>query len=426
MSNIAIIGSQWGDEGKGKIIDFLAKDADVVVRATGGNNAGHTVVVGDQKYALHLIPSGILNPQAINIIGNGVVLDPKVFLEEAAKFEARGIDTSTVRISEKTHIIFPYHKEIDRLMEKKRGLMDIGTTKKGIGPCYMDKAQRTGIRAIDFIRLDVLERRLTEEIQRNNELITKIYDGEALNFDEIFEEYAVYVQQLKKYVTNTEKLLYDLIKAEKNVLFEGAQGSMLDLDYGTYPFVTSSHPSVGGFICGSGAPLTAIDEVLGIAKAYTTRVGKGPFVTELNDVVGDAIREKGHEYGTTTGRPRRCGWLDLVVLKYSAMINGFTAISLMLLDVLSDFDVLKVCTAYEIDGVRTEDFPSSVYDLNRAVPIYEELPGFSGDITKAKSYEELPENARRYVEKIESFIGVPVKIVSVGPRRDQTIMRGKI
>lgn len=426
MSNIAIIGSQWGDEGKGKIIDFLAKDADVVVRATGGNNAGHTVVVGNEKYALHLIPSGILNPNALNIIGGGVVLDPKVFLEEVEQFERRGIDTSRVRISEKTHIIFPYHKEIDALMEKSRGMMDIGTTKKGIGPCYMDKAQRVGIRAHDFVQEEVFERRLAEEVARSNELITKIYGGEALNYQDVWDEYIVYARKLKKYVANTEKMLHQALKEKKNVLFEGAQGSMLDLDYGTYPFVTSSHPTVGGFVCGSGAPLSAIDEVLGIAKAYTTRVGKGPFVTELEDATGDAIREKGREYGTTTGRPRRCGWLDLVVLKYSAMVNGFTALSLMLLDVLSDFETIKVCTAYEIDGVRTEDFPSSVYDLNRAVPIYEELPGFAGDITEAKTYEDLPENARKYIEKIESFVEVPIKIVSVGPRRDQTIMRGTL
>lgn len=424
MSNIAIIGAQWGDEGKGKIIDFLAKDADIVVRATGGNNAGHTVVVGEEKYALHLVPSGILNPKAMNIIGNGVVLDPKVFLEEIEQFESRGIDTSGVRISEKTHIIFPYHKEIDALMERSRGQMDIGTTKKGIGPCYMDKAQRTGIRALDFVREDIFERRLAEEVRRANEVIEKVYGGKPLSFEEIWQEYLPYAQRMKKYVDNTEKLIHIGLKEGKQLLFEGAQGSMLDLDYGTYPFVTSSHPTVGGFICGSGAPLRAIDEVLGIAKAYTTRVGKGPFVTELDDEIGERIRQKGREFGTTTGRARRCGWLDLVVLKYSAMINGFTAISLMLLDVLSDFDRLKICTAYEIEGRRTEDFPSSVYDLNKAVPIYEEMPGFSGDITEAKSYEELPENARRYIERIEDFIGVPVKIISVGPRRDQTILRG--
>lgn len=425
MSNTAIIGSQWGDEGKGKVIDFLAKDADVVVRATGGNNAGHTVVVGQEKYALHLIPSGILNPKAMNLIGNGVVLDPKVFLEEVKQFEARGISTENIRISEKTHIIFPYHREIDVLMEKKRGSMDIGTTKKGIGPCYMDKTQRVGIRAVDFVREDIFERRLAEEVSRANALITKIYGGTELDFAEIFEEYRSYARELKKYVANTEKILHEALQEGKSILFEGAQGSMLDLDYGTYPFVTSSHPTIGGFICGSGAPLRAIDRVLGITKAYTTRVGKGPFVTELEDEVGDAIREKGHEYGTTTGRPRRCGWLDLVVLRYSAMVNGFTGISLMLLDVLSDFDSLKLCTAYEIDGQTTEDFPASVYDLNRATPIYEEMPGFEGDITGARSYEELPLNARKYIERIEEFIKVPVEIVSVGPGRDQTIIRGK-
>ncbi|SKB65403.1 Adenylosuccinate synthetase [Acetoanaerobium noterae] len=423
MSGLAIIGSQWGDEGKGKIIDYLAKSAEVVVRAQGGNNAGHTVVVDNEKYALHLIPSGILNPKAINIIGNGVVLDPKVFLEEIEKFEARGIDTSSIRISERTHIILPYHKTMDALMEEKRGAMDIGTTKKGIGPCYMDKAERVGIRALEFIREDIFADRLKQELEKKNEIITKIYNAEPLGYDEIFNEYNQYAKKLAKYVDNTEKIINEALKANKNVLFEGAQGSMLDLDFGTYPYVTSSHPTVGGFVVGSGVGFGAINEVIGITKAYTTRVGKGPFVTELEDATGDLIREKGHEYGTTTGRARRCGWLDLVVLKYSAMINGFTAISLMLLDVLSDFETLKICVGYEIDGKITTDFPAYLGDLEKAKPVYKEMPGFKGDITEVKTYEDLPENAKEYIKTIEEFIDVPVKIISVGPRRDQTIMR---
>lgn len=423
MSGLAIIGSQWGDEGKGKIIDYLAKSADVVVRAQGGNNAGHTVVVDNEKYALHLIPSGILNPKAINIIGNGVVLDPKVFLEEVEKFEARGIDTSSIKISERTHIILPYHKVMDVLMEEKRGTMDIGTTKKGIGPCYMDKAERIGIRALEFIREDLFADRLKQELEKKNEVITKIYNAEALDYDEMFNEYKEYAKKIAKYVDNTEKIINTALKANKNVLFEGAQGSMLDLDFGTYPYVTSSHPTVGGFVVGSGVGFGAINEVIGITKAYTTRVGKGPFVTELQDATGDEIREKGHEYGTTTGRARRCGWLDLVVLKYSAMINGFTAISLMLLDVLSDFDTLKICIGYEIDGKITTDFPAYQGDLEKAKPVYKEMAGFMGDITEVKTFEALPENAKVYIKMIEDFIDVPVKIVSVGPRRDQTIMR---
>ncbi len=423
MSGTAIIGSQWGDEGKGKIIDYLAKSSDVVVRAQGGNNAGHTVVVDNEKYALHLIPSGILNPEALNIIGNGVVLDPRVFLEEVERFNQRGIDTSSIKISERTHIIMPYHWHIDTLMEQERGLMDIGTTKKGIGPCYMDKAERTGIRALDLINPEVFAKRLKQELEKKNRIITKLYEAEPLSYEEILEEYSIYAKKLEKYVTNTEKLINEALSDGKKVLFEGAQGSMLDLDFGTYPYVTSSHPTIGGFITGSGVGVKAITSVIGITKAYTTRVGKGPFVTELLDETGDRIREIGHEYGTTTGRARRCGWLDLVVLKYSAMINGFTSISLMLLDVLSDFETLKICTAYKIDGVLTQDFPASLDELAKAEPVYTEMQGFAGDITSVTSFDELPENAKKYIEAIEGYIKVPVKIVSVGPKRSQTIIR---
>ena len=423
MSGTAIIGSQWGDEGKGKIIDYLAKSSDVVVRAQGGNNAGHTVVVDNEKYALHLVPSGILNPDALNIVGNGVVLDPRVFLEEVERFNQRGIDTSSIKISERTHIIMPYHWHIDTLMEQERGSMDIGTTKKGIGPCYMDKAERTGIRALDLIDPEVFPKRLKEELEKKNRIITKLYDAQPLSYEEILEEYTGYAKKLEKYVTNTEKIINEALADGKKVLFEGAQGSMLDLDFGTYPYVTSSHPTIGGFITGSGVGVKAITSVIGITKAYTTRVGKGPFVTELLDETGDRIREIGHEYGTTTGRPRRCGWLDLVVLKYSAMINGFTSISLMLLDVLSDFDTLKICTAYRIDGKETQDFPASLDQLAKAEPVYTEMEGFSGDITEVTSFDELPENAKKYIKAIEDFINVPVRIVSVGPKRSQTIIR---
>lgn len=287
----------------------------------------------------------------------------------------------------------------------------------------MDKAERVGIRALEFIREDIFADRLRQELEKKNEIITKIYNAEPLGYDEIFNEYNQYAKKLAKYVDNTEKIINEALKANKNVLFEGAQGSMLDLDFGTYPYVTSSHPTVGGFVVGSGVGFGAINEVIGITKAYTTRVGKGPFVTELEDATGDLIREKGHEYGTTTGRARRCGWLDLVVLKYSAMINGFTAISLMLLDVLSDFETLKICVGYEIDGKITTDFPAYLGDLEKAKPVYKEMPGFKGDITEVKTYEDLPENAKEYIKTIEEFIDVPVKIISVGPRRDQTIMR---
>ena len=423
MPGIAIIGSQWGDEGKGKIIDYLAKNSDLVVRAQGGNNAGHTVVVGDQKYALHLVPSGILNPDAINVIGNGVVIDPQVLLKELSGFEERGVDTSSLRISDKAHIIMPYHKLIDALMEEARGKEDIGTTKKGIGPCYMDKVERIGIRMADLVDEKMFAEKLQFALSRKNDIITKMYGKEALSFEDMYNEYIEYGRQLKKYVAATEFVVNKALADNKKVLFEGAQGSMLDTDFGTYPYVTSSHPTIGGFLVGSGVNVRAIDEVIGIAKAYTTRVGKGPFVTELEDATGDLIREKGHEYGTTTGRARRCGWLDLVVLKYSAMINGFTAISLMLLDVLSDFETLKICVGYEIDGKITTDFPAYLGDLEKAKPVYKEMPGFKGDITEVKTYEDLPENAKEYIKTIEEFIDVPVKIISVGPRRDQTIMR---
>lgn len=423
MPGIAIIGSQWGDEGKGKIIDYLAKNSDLVVRAQGGNNAGHTVVVGDQKYALHLVPSGILNPDAINVIGNGVVIDPQVLLKELSGFEERGVDTSSLRISDKAHIIMPYHKLIDALMEEARGKEDIGTTKKGIGPCYMDKVERIGIRMADLVDEKMFAEKLQFALSRKNDIITKMYGKEALSFEDMYNEYIEYGRQLKKYVAATEFVVNKALADNKKVLFEGAQGSMLDTDFGTYPYVTSSHPTIGGFLVGSGVNVRAIDEVIGIAKAYTTRVGKGPFVTELEDATGDLIREKGHEYGTTTGRARRCGWLDLVVLKYSAMINGFTAISLMLLDVLSDFETLKICVGYEIDGKITTDFPAYLGDLEKAKPVYKEMPGFKGDITEVKTYEDLPENAKAYIKTIEEFIDVPVKIISVGPRRDQTIMR---
>ena len=424
MPGIAIIGSQWGDKGKGKIIDYLAKNSDLVVRAQGGNNAGHTVVVGDQKYALHLVPSGILNPDAINVIGNGVVIDPQVLLKELSGFEERGVDTSSLRISDKAHIIMPYHKLIDALMEEARGKEDIGTTKKGIGPCYMDKVERIGIRMADLVDEKMFAEKLQFALSRKNDIITKMYGKEALSFEDMYNEYIEYGRQLKKYVAATEFVVNKALADNKKVLFEGAQGSMLDTDFGTYPYVTSSHPTIGGFLVGSGVNVRAIDEVIGIAKAYTTRVGKGPFVTEEDNATGDLIREKGREFGTTTGRPRRCGWLDLVVLKYTAMLNGYTSIALMLLDVLEGFEELKICVAYSLDGKETSELPSTREELERAVPVYRTVKGFTQEeITEAKTYEELPAEAKEYIQIIEEYVGVPVNIISVGPRRDQTILR---
>lgn len=426
MPGIAVIGSQWGDEGKGKIIDYLARKSDVVVRAQGGNNAGHTVVVDGAKYALHLIPSGILNKGALNIIANGVVLDPKVFLEEKAMFEARGIDTSSILISERAHIILPYHKALDEAMEEARGTHAIGTTKKGIGPCYTDKAERSGIRALDFIDENKFPLLLREELAKKNRILTEIYGKEALCYDAVLEEYSAYAKAVAPHLAATEYKIHEALQEGKTVLLEGAQGAMLDLDFGTYPYVTSSHPTVGGFLVGSGVAPKSFDEIIGIVKAYTTRVGEGPCPTELTDAVGDRIREKGHEYGTTTGRPRRCGWLDLVQLKFSCMINGFSALSLMLLDVLCGFDELKICTAYEIDGVITQEYPASYEAQLRAKAIYETLPGFHTDISDCTSYEALPDQAKAYVRSIENYLNLPIKIISVGPGRGQTILRGSI
>ncbi len=424
MPGIAIIGSQWGDEGKGKIIDYLAKNSDLVVRAQGGNNAGHTVVVGDQKYALHLVPSGILNPDAINVIGNGVVIDPQVLLKELSGFEERGVNTSSLKISGKAHIIMPYHKIIDALMEESRGKEDIGTTKKGIGPCYMDKVERIGIRMADLVDEKMFAEKLQFALSRKNDILTKMYGKEALSYEDMYNEYIEYGRKLKKYVTATEFIVNKALADNKKVLFEGAQGAMLDTDFGTYPYVTSSHPTVGGFLVGAGVNARAIDEVIGITKAYTTRVGKGPFVTEEDNATGDLIRQKGKEFGTTTGRPRRCGWLDLVVIKYTAMLNGYTSIALMLLDVLEGFEELKICVAYSLDGKEITELPSTREELERAIPVYKTVKGFTQEeITEAKTYESLPKEAKEYVQIIEEYVGVPVNIISVGPRRDQTILR---
>ncbi|MEA3423950.1 MAG: adenylosuccinate synthase [Bacillota bacterium] len=425
MSTAVIVGAQWGDEGKGKIIDYLAKKADLVVRGQGGNNAGHTVVVGDEKYALHLIPSGVLYDDTLNIIGNGVVLDPEGFFEEIDGLKERGVNTEHIFISDRAHIIMPYHKEIDRLSEEMRGDKKIGTTKKGIGPCYMDKVERTGIRVVDLIS-DGIETILKERITFKNILIEKIYGGDPLDADAIIKDYKEYAERIKPYVKDTGVMVYEAVQSGKKVLLEGAQGTLLDVDYGTYPYVTSSHPIAGGFAIGSGIGPNMIKEILGIAKAYTTRVGKGPFVTELFDEIGNSIREKGHEYGTTTGRARRCGWFDAVAVRYSARVNGMTSVSLMLLDVLSGFDEVKICTSYKYKNEIITEFPSSLDVLSECEPIYEIIEGWHEDITLAKSFEELPINAQKYVKKIEEIINVPVKIISVGPKRSQTIMMGEI
>ena len=426
MSTVVVVGAQWGDEGKGKVIDYLASEADVVVRGQGGNNAGHTVVVGDQKYALHLIPSGILNDNTINVIGNGVVFDAEGFLKEIEGLKSKGIKTDSICISDRAHVVFPYHRELDRLAEEARGADMIGTTKKGIGPAYMDKVERSGIRICDFVDEEIFEIIFRKQIEAKNKIITDIYGGEPLNADVLVSQYTEYAKQIKPFVKDTSVVVYDALKAGKKVLLEGAQGTLLDLDYGTYPFVTSSHPTSGGFTIGSGIGPNEIGEVVGITKAYTTRVGKGPFVTELDNELGNRIRIAGNEFGTTTGRPRRCGWLDTVIVKYSARVNGMTCIALMLLDVLTGFETIKICTGYQYGDEVIEHFPASLNVLGKCEPIYEELPGWTEDISKCTTYEELPANTKAYILRIEALTGVPVKIISVGPKRTETIIRGSI
>ncbi len=423
MKTVAIVGSQWGDEGKGKVIDYLATQADVVVRGQGGNNAGHTLVVDGKKYALHLIPSGVLNPETINVIGNGIVFDPKGFLDELAKLNADNIDTKNIKISDRAHVIFPYHKELDALAEEARGDNKIGTTKKGIGPCYMDKTERSGIRICDLMDKDIFAKKLKAQIDDKNKLVKNIYGAEEFDFDAIYNEYLGYAEQIRPYVDDTSVIVYDAIKAGKKVLFEGAQGTLLDLDLGTYPYVTSSHPTSGGFSIGAGIGPNMIKDVVGIVKSYTTRVGEGPFVTELHDETGDRIRTQGREFGTTTGRARRCGWFDAVIVRYAARVNGLTSISLMLLDVLTGFDTVKICTSYKMGDKILKEFPASLEDLAKCEPIYEELEGWTEDLTGMETYEELPENAKKYIAKIEELVGVSVDMVSVGPNRAQTIVR---
>lgn len=426
MPTLAVVGSQWGDEGKGKMIDYLAEKADMVVRSQGGSNAGHTVVIGDKKYALHLIPSGVLNQTAVNIIGNGVVFDPPGFFGELETLKKDGANVEKIYISDRAHVVFPYHKVLDRLYEEARGKEDIGTTKKGIGPCYMDKIERSGIRLCDMLDPEGFQEKLSAQIDRKNDIIVTLYGQEPLDKEAVVSEYVEYAKRLAPYIRDTGVMVYEAVNSGRKVLFEGAQGSLLDIDLGTYPYVTSSHPTSGGFMEGSGIGAGALQEVLGITKAYTTRVGKGPFVTELSDATGDKIREIGREFGVTTGRPRRCGWFDGVVVKYSARINGMTGIALMLLDVLSEFDKVNVCVAYDHKGSRITDFPARLDVIDECRPVYRELPGWKCDISRCRTFEELPKAARDYVETIEEITGVPVKSVSVGPKREQTILRERI
>lgn len=435
MPSTVLIGAQWGDEGKGKVTDLISSSYDYVVRYQGGNNAGHTVIHGDTKLALHLMPSGVLYEDCVPVIGNGVVIDPGVLVTEMAMLEAEGISCKNLKISCDAHIIMPYHKDLDGADEKRLGENQIGTTKRGIGPCYQDKAARKGIRFQDLMDEHIFRLKVETALSQKNPILEKIYGLHTYTVDEIAEEYMKYALILKPYIAETAHMLNSALKEGKNILFEGAQGTLLDIDHGTYPFVTSSSCCAGGAATGTGVGPAAINKVLGIQKAYVTRVGAGPFPTEQRfsedggvgeeAEIGEALCAEGHEYGVTTGRKRRCGWFDAVIGRYAVEVNGLTDICLTKLDVLSIFDTIKVCVAYEHEGKRYDYFPMQQSVLFHAKPIYEELPGWKGeDITGCKNYDELPENCRKYIEHLEELVGAPMSIISVGPDRDQTIFRG--
>lgn len=420
MASVVVVGSQWGDEGKGKITDFLGESADVIARSQGGDNAGHTIHAQGKVLKLRLIPSGILYPDKLSIIGNGVVVNPESLVAELDYLAENGVTADNLRISDRAHVILPYHIELDRLQEASKGDQKIGTTNRGIGPAYMDKAARTGIRMVDLLDKDIFAAKLRENLNFKNQLFTKIYGGQALNFDDIFEPFYAYGQRLKQFVTDTSVLLNDALDNGKKVLFEGAQGVMLDIDQGTYPFVTSSNPVAGGVTVGNGVGPTQINRVVGVCKAYTSRVGDGPFPTELLDETGDFLREAGHEYGTVTKRPRRIGWFDSVVMRHAKRVSGLTDLCLNSIDVLTGLETVKICTAYERNGETIYHYPASLDELAQCKPIYEEMPGWQEDITGVKTLAELPENARHYVERVAALVGVNIATFSVGPDRDQT------
>lgn len=419
-----VIGTQWGDEGKGKIIDILASRADVVVRSQGGNNAGHTVVNNGEVYKLHLIPSGILYKDTLCLIGAGVVLDPKDFIGELDGLEARGISTENLKIDPRAHIVMPWHIALDGLSEAFRGGKDIGTTKRGIGPTYMDKYERCGIRMYDLTHPEVLAEKIQSTGKLKNKIITEVYGGEAFDLDEITRVYTEYGKRLLPYMDDVSVLTFEADKAGKTIMFEGAQATLLDIDFGTYPYVTSSHPLSAGVCVGTGVGPKVITNIIGVAKAYTTRVGKGPFPTELDDEVGDMIRNVGGEFGTTTGRPRRTGWFDAVIVRHSIRVNGLDSLAINKLDTLANIDTLKICVAYKKpDGTVIENFPPTLEELEGCTPVYEEFPGFTEDISKASSFDELPENCKKYIERLEKLVGCRVSMIGIGPDRAQIIER---
>jgi len=422
MAAVVVVGTQWGDEGKGKYIDILSADTDYVVRYSGGNNAGHTIVHDGIKYALHLVPSGILRKGKTCIIANGVVIDPAVLVNEIANLSKHGNELARLLISDRAHVIMPWHIELDSLQEESRGSEGLGTTRRGIGPAYADKAERSGIRMVDLIDPDAFREKVYANIKTKNAIIEKVYGGTPLDAEKIIEEYLGYAEKLKPYVTDVNAIIHRALEEGKTVLFEGAQATFLDLDFGTYPYVTSSNPIAGGVCTGAGVGPKMITDVLGVLKAYTSRVGSGPFVTEIKNEIGDSIRELGHEYGTTTGRPRRCGWLDAVMVKYAARLNGLTGLCLNHLDTVGKLDSIKICVAYKLDGKVIDYYPSNLKELARCEPVYEEFESWKdSDISRINRYEMLPFAAKKYLRRIEELIGIPIKYVGVGPGRDQVI-----
>lgn len=422
MAVRVVVGTQWGDEGKGKYIDMLAGDSDYVVRFSGGNNAGHTIVADGVKYALHLVPSGILHGDKTCIIGNGVVIDPAVLLKEIDSLNEKGISTDRLLISDRAHVIMPYHIELDRLQEEFRGGESIGTTKRGIGPAYSDKTERCGIRMCDFIDEESFSKRVYENLRSKNLIIEKVYGGKPFDAESIIKEYSAYAKRLAKHVTDVNAILFKAVEEGRNILFEGAQATFLDLDFGTYPYVTSSNPVAGGVCTGAGIGPVLINEVYGVLKAYTSRVGAGPFPTEQDNEIGSTIRELGFEYGTTTGRPRRCGWLDTVMIKYSAMINGLTGLAINHVDTIGKLGKIKLCKAYMKDGQEITHFPACLKELEKCQPVYEEFDGWNIDGQEIKTYEQLPDNAKKYLKRIEELTGVKIKLIGVGKDREQTIV----
>lgn len=424
MSSVIVLGAQWGDEGKGKIVDYLAQQADAVVRYSGGSNAGHTVVVNDISYKLRLLPSGVLFKDKVNVLGNGVVINPGVVLQEISGMKEKGIDCSNLVISDRAHVVLPYHQRLDELQEAALGKNKIGTTKGGIGPCYMDKVARVGIRICDLMEPETFAAKLKVNLEAKNQIITKIYGGEPFDYDTVLKEYLAYAEQLRPYVTDTGVVMDELFEADRKVLFEGAQATFLDIDHGTYPYVTSSNPTAGNACTGSGIGPRFIDHVVGVVKAYTTRVGEGPFITELHDTDGPGhqIRETGHEYGTVTGRPRRCGWLDAFMLRYSARLNSLDYLAITRLDILDKMPVIKMCVGYKIGDEVLKRIPASLNVLAKVEPIYEEFEGWMTDISGVREYDKLPDNAKKYLERLSEVAGVELGIVSVGPNREQTIV----